>query len=73
MTECTFNEEVYLALHLDAQLKVEQIYNIANLLHSKGLPVLSTAEFDYLYDKPLKELEVITGYTRFRVLELEGE
>lgn len=73
MAECTFNEEVYLALPLDAQLKVEQIYNIANLLHSKGMPILTTAEFDYLYDKPLKELEVITGYTRFRMLELEGE
>jgi hypothetical protein len=69
----TFNEEVYLALPLEAQLKVEQIYNIANILHVNRLPKLNSTEFDHLYDKPLKELEAITGYVRLRVNNIEGE
>lgn len=69
----TFNEEVYLALPLEAQLKVEQIYNIANILHVNRLPKLNSTEFDNLYDKPLKELEAITGYVRLRVNNIEGE
>lgn len=69
----TFNEEVYLALPLEAQLKVEQIYNIANILHVNRLPKLNTTEFDHLYDKPLKELEAITGYIRVRAENTEGE
>lgn len=69
----TFNEEVYLALPLEAQLKVEQIYNIANILHVNRLPKLNATEFDHLYDKPLKELQAITGYIRVRAENTEGE
>lgn len=67
----TFNEQVYLALPEESQLKVELIYNIANMFHSYGLSPLNTEEFDLLYDRDVKDLEQICNHTRFRLLGLE--
>ena len=57
--EKPFDEIVYLTLSPEAQAKVYAIYNIASMLHHNHVPPLTTKEFDKLYDKPVRELEVL--------------
>lgn len=57
----------------ESQQKVEHIYCIANLLKNQRVSRLGVDEFDYLYDKPLDELEHLSGYIKSRVLNIEGE
>lgn len=59
-----FNEVVFLSLSKESQEKVECIYHIAHMLHIHRAPKLSTKEFDILYEKPLRELQAISGYMR---------
>jgi hypothetical protein len=56
-----FNEIVYLTLSPEAQEKVYAIYNIASILHHNHVPPLTTKEFDELYDRPVRELQVLVG------------
>lgn len=60
-----FNEEVFNSLSTESQEKVEQIYLIAEILYDHKAPKITASEFDELYDKSVRELEMITGYTRF--------
>ena len=53
--------KVFNTLSHTNKMKVLHIYNIANMLKSAGVPPLTAAGFDYLYDKPLKDLDNIIG------------
>ena len=66
-TECTFNEQVYLSLSEENQIKVEHIYGIAATLHQYRQPRLTAKEFDDLYDKSISDLEALSGLFRLRV------
>ena len=57
-----FNEVVFLTLSKENQEKVECIYHIAHMLHLHRAPRLTPKEFDILYDKPVRELQAISGY-----------
>lgn len=64
---CTFNEQTYLSLSIEIQIKVEHIYYIASTLHDYRLPRLSPKEFDELYDMSTEKLEQLSGLVRFKV------
>lgn len=70
-----FNEEVFMALTEESKLKVEAIYNIADILHTHSVRKLSVEEFDILYDKSLNDLAIICGNVKAvtRAEELDGE
>lgn len=59
--EQPFDEVVYLTLSYENQEKVYEIYNIASILHHNHVPPLTPQEFDELYDKPVKDLQLLTG------------
>lgn len=56
-----FDEIVYLTLSPESQEKVYAIYNIASILQHNHVPPLTTIEFDELYDRPVRELQVLVG------------
>ena len=60
--ENTFNDIAFLTLTKENQEKVECIYSIAMVLHTHHAPNLTAQEFDELYDKPLNELMLLSGY-----------
>ncbi|TXI89736.1 MAG: hypothetical protein E6Q36_02875 [Chryseobacterium sp.] len=59
-----FDRHLFSRLSEDKQIKIEHIYHIASILASHGQPQLTAEEFDDLYDKPVQDLEHITGYIR---------
>ena len=65
-----FDEITYLTLSPEAQDKVYLLYNIASILHYNHIEPLTPREFDELYDKPVQELETITGTIITRVMGL---
>lgn len=65
-----FDEVIYLSLSPEKQEKVYCIYNIASMLHHNQIDPLTPAEFDDLYDKPLKELELIAEGVAARIMGL---
>lgn len=56
-----FDEVVYLTLSPESQAKVYEIYNIASMLHHNHVPPLTTKEFDELYDKSVKDLQLLSN------------
>lgn len=73
-----FDVKCFESLSEESQAKVECIYHIASMLHANRLPKLNTTDFDWLYDKPLKELDAIVGNVRShfhkaQYPEFEGE
>lgn len=56
-----FDEIVYLSLSPESQDKVYELYNIASILHHNRVAPLTPKEFDELYDKPIKDLQLLTG------------
>jgi hypothetical protein len=64
--QCVFNEEVYLSLSEENQIKVEHIYEIAHTLKVYGIDCLTPREFDMLYDKTVSLLEDLSGLFRIR-------
>ena len=72
------DKEVFLRLSEDSQARVEHIYCIAAILSENNHPPLDVNDFDRLYDKPVADLEYITGYVKRAVFadaypDLEGE
>jgi hypothetical protein len=65
-----FDEIVYLTLTDDNQQRVYHIYNIASMLHHNRIPPLTEKEFDELYDKSIKELEMLTGDIATKLMKL---
>lgn len=61
-----FNEQVYLSLSEENQIKVEHIYEIAHTLKVYGIDCLTPREFDSLYDKTIQQLEDLSGLFRIR-------
>lgn len=57
----SFNEEAFLSLTEESQMKVECIYHIAHMLYVNRLPKMDAEEFDKLYDMPLNELDLVAG------------
>lgn len=57
-----FNEAAFLSLSKENQDRVECIYHIAYMLRTHEAPRLTPAEFDALYEKPVRELRAITDY-----------
>jgi hypothetical protein len=71
-----FNIKTFLELTEENQKKVECIYVIAVLIKESKAPKLTVIDFDYLYDKPLDELDHLTNYIRSRTNayhNIEGE
>jgi hypothetical protein len=56
-----FDEIIYLSLSPESQAKVYSLYNIASMLHHNRIAPLTPEEFDELYDKPVKDLELLCG------------
>lgn len=56
-----FDEIVYLKLSPESQAKVYALYHIASILQHNHVPPLTTQEFDELYDRPVRELQVLVG------------
>ena len=69
-TNADVNQEVFLSLSEDNQVKVECIYYIAVVLKSKKLPPLNTRDFDRLYDKTVDELRTMSGNVK-EILDYE--
>lgn len=68
-----YSIEAFLALSNESAEKVECIYHLAMVLDSYNCPKLTPREFDFLYDKNLKELRRITNYISLTVDDIEGE
>lgn len=52
----TLNEQVFLGLSPENQMKVESIYTIAELVKRYSLPPITPKFFDNLYDLSLEQL-----------------
>lgn len=61
-----FNETVFLSLSEDSKIKVMCIYHINLTFLENNLAPLNVKDFDTLYDKPVKELEQLSGAVRAR-------
>ena len=59
--EQPFDEVTYLTLSPEAQEKVYEIYNIASMLHHNRVPPITPREFDELYDRSVKDLQILSG------------
>jgi hypothetical protein len=59
-----FEAGVFMKLSEESQTKVEMIYEIAAMLASYQQPILTTAEFDMLYDKPVDQIQVMSRYVK---------
>jgi len=69
----TFNDIAFLTLTKENQEKVACIYNIAHVLHTYRAGDITPQEFDDLYDKPLNDLMLISGYFSRRASLLPGK
>lgn len=62
-----FNIKAYESLSQDSRQKVDNIFNIADMLEKHKLSPLNTKDFDNLYDKSLSELEDFSGQVADRL------
>lgn len=68
-----YSIEAFIALDYESAEKVECIYHLAMILDNYNCPKLTPREFDFLYDKNIKELRRITNYISLTVDDIEGE
>lgn len=61
-----FNEIVFLSLSPESQVKVMCIYHINLTFLENSLAPINVKDFDNLYDKPVRELEELSGAVRAR-------
>ena len=61
-----FNEIVYLSLSEESKVKVMCIYHINLTFLENNLAPITVKDFDVLYDKPVPELEQLSGAVRAR-------
>lgn len=65
--ETTFNEQAFLTLSEENQIKVEHIYGIAMALKNNGLQPITPEEFDELYDRTTDKLAYLSGIIDLRI------